>query len=82
MLSDKELDKVVGGTGVNVENNTAHGDVHNVNNGDRNQNQVNSGIVNGGQNDASVHVENSAGSTVTGGKIVTTGANSQVTINL
>lgn len=81
MLTDKELDKVVGGAGVNTNNNSK-GDAANVNNGNKNQTQINTGIIQGGQNDASVHVENTHDSVVTGGKNMNVGGGSTVTINM
>lgn len=82
MLTEKELDKVVGGAGTVNTNNTSKGDAANVNNGNKNQTQINSGIINGGQNDASVHVENTRDSVINGGKNLNIGSGSTVTINL
>ncbi len=81
MLTDKELDKVVGGASVNTNNNSK-GDAANVNNGNKNQTQINSGIINGGQNDASVHAENVHDTVINGGKNLNVGGGSTVTINM
>lgn len=81
MLTDKELDKVVGGAGTTTHSNTK-GDAANVNNGSKNQTQMNTGIIHGGQNDASVHVEHVKDSVINGGKNVNVGDGANVTINL